>query len=147
MSDCVIGKDISEGFSIEEALKRLNETRQKNIEEFGYFAEFVVGGDTVNYHTHGVLENFDHPDFQIVLNIDPKTANWIFHDMVEKIKSGDRFEPGKVYSGILGNGYNIAVTPAMESNRDVLRVILPDDSGSLESSEKDYALQLENLGF
>ncbi|MFX1704982.1 DUF4262 domain-containing protein [Chitinophaga sp. CC14] len=94
----------------------------------------------INIHTHGIQENFNHPDLQICFDINLELALNIFDRMVENIKSGAKYEPDKSYNDVLANGYNILIITAAEGVRRVLRIILPDASGGLNNP--DYVRQI-----
>lgn len=77
-----------------------NEKWEKQmIEEYGWYMDIIYAEeyDQIHsiYHTHGVKENFNHIDFQIVLNIDPEVANGIFFNLIEDIRNGKIFEEDK----------------------------------------------------
>ncbi|MFX1704980.1 DUF4262 domain-containing protein [Chitinophaga sp. CC14] len=94
----------------------------------------------INIHTHGLSTNFNHRDIQICLPIRPELASSILAQMVENIKAGTKYEPGNSYEGVLSGGYKIGIINSVESGRAVLRVIIPDENGTLEDPR--YANQL-----
>lgn len=126
---------------------------KKMLKKFGWYMDVILAEEYddihANYHTHGIKENFQHLDFQIVLDIDPEIANDIFFTLVDEVKKGTRYEEGKIYTGIITD-LNIAFKQYKEMNRDVLRVLLPDEDGKLPiESECDnyYKHQLEDYDF
>jgi hypothetical protein len=52
--------------------------------------------------------------------------------LVGQIKDGKVFEVGTSYPDILGNGYLLEFLHAKESNREVLRLLIPDKNGQFE---------------
>jgi hypothetical protein len=92
-------------------------------------------GGFINAHTHE-MEEFGgmHPDFQIVLPLNPKMVSAILSNAVEWAM--DRVEP--IEENVFYD--DIVLTPVkfvkrQESGREVLRMILPDQDGRFESSE------------
>ena len=100
----------------------------KLIKKYGWVCHMVVG----NTHTHGLLEEFQHPDLQCVLNIEPSTIHAIFCKIVKRISEGDDFQSGIRYKKII-NTFDVIFIDAVDDGRDVLRLIFPDATGSLEA--------------
>jgi Domain of unknown function (DUF4262) len=131
-----------------------NEQWEKQmIEEYGWYMDAIFAEEYddihANYHTHGVQENFNHMDFQIVLNMDPEIANDIFFTLIDEISSGTRFEEGNEYSDII-EGFKVTFKQYKEMGRDVLRVLLPDEDGVLpieENCDQYYKSQLDDYDF
>lgn len=125
---------------IEQRLREMNLAHAEMIKEYGFYTH-VVGSDSdypfgFNMHTHGLPDSFDHPDLQIVYPIHPPMLNGFLHVLVDWIKKGNTIEAGKNYDFILDK-YDVLFTWATENERDVLRMILPDAQGNLESSKID----------
>jgi len=114
----------------------VHEKETAMLQKHGWFVHFVPGSDVpygLNIHTHGLLEIFEHPDLQICMAMDPQTAHGILADIIEdKIKKGEKFEAGKKYEKIIGNGYNVLFLNASEGDRTVLRMIFPDKDGGFD---------------
>ncbi|HYE68407.1 MAG TPA: DUF4262 domain-containing protein [Anaerovoracaceae bacterium] len=112
--------------------------------KYGYVIHLVVGDtsspNNTNYHTHGLPEKCGHADLQICLNIKPELAQDILNGAVELIEEGQKFEAGKEYDRVLGGGYKVKFIEAMESNRPVLRLVIPNPEGKFTGSP--YADQL-----
>lgn len=53
------------------------------------------------FHTHGLKENFNHSDIQVVLPVDSQTIHPILIMMVEQVKEGKVFETDKKDSQVL----------------------------------------------
>ena len=109
------------------------EQEKRAMEEHGWIVHVVKDDSPTGYnaHTHGFDETLKHPDFQIVLPMPPKTAQGIFVDIFEQIKAGKKFPLARPVSGILRDGYKAMFVVAKESDREVWRVILPDNDGNL----------------
>lgn len=127
--------------------------QKEMLEEYGWYLDVVLAEEYdeihANYHTHGVQENFNHKDFQIVLNMDPEMAHQIFIDLINDISNGKSFVEGVKYPGII-EGFNVAFKEYKEMNREVLRVLLPDRNGILpteKNCEEYYTFQLDNYDF
>ena len=123
------------------------------LEEYGWYMDIVPAEEYdevhANYHTHGVQENFNHMDFQIVLDMDPEIAHQIFVDLIIDVSNGKSFIEGKEYPDIIV-GFNVAFKEYKEMKREVLRVLLPDRNGALpteEICEEYYKIQLDNYNF
>lgn len=123
--------------------QKIMKNRQKMMEKYGWVVDFVFDGEKtkcdtgtgIDAHTHGLLENFDHTDLQIVLPLEADTAHSILYTAVERIKKGEKFHAGGLYSDILSGGYKVTFINAKQGDRDVLRMILPDEDGNLEMDE------------
>lgn len=127
--------------------ERHDDMAKKGMEKFGFYIHVVPKGDDqsptgFNAHSHGLSESFKHLDIQIVVPLPKKIALGVFHSVVDLIREGARFKVGKRYSNIILN-YDVMFIPAIECNRKVLRMILPDPQGNLlkEDINDKYALQ------
>jgi hypothetical protein len=113
-------------------IKRWQQVRKDKL---GWIGDYIFGCDDmpygINAHTHGLAENFDHLDLQVVLDINDRMINNIFTTCADRIKEGETFEPGVPYAGVL-RGYMVTFAKAKEDDREVLRVILPDKDGNLD---------------
>lgn len=92
-----------------------------------------------NTHTHGLSKTFSHPDFQMVLPIDPKITQQLFNILVELVKNGETFEEGKDYENVIEN-FSVQFKEFREDNRKVLRMILPDENGKMPNDIECDAL-------
>lgn len=122
------------------------EKEQMMLKEHGFFVHLVFDDKDIatgaNIHTHGFPETLDHPDIQIVLSLPLRTVGSIVHTVYNWIKEGNKIELEKAYDNIL-QGYNVQYAWAVENDRDVLRMILPDKSGETmkELMKKPYTNQ------
>lgn len=100
-------------------------------DNFNWIVHHVFGyddaGNFANNHTHG-MEQYNHFDFQLVLNIDPKMAAAILNNLGIRVRDGDKFEPGSMVENIITH-YAVRLDLKTEGIRPVLRVILPDPNG------------------
>lgn len=108
----------------------------KQLQEYGWYAHFVPEDpdfpNHINYHTHGLLENFGHPDLQICFPVSTEVAHGIFSEIVDVIKSGGQFQAGNKYAGILAGDFIIELIHAVECGRMILRIVFPNKSGTYE---------------
>ena len=88
---------------------------------------------TANFHTHG-LEQYNHPDFQIVLDYDLETATAILNFLGASVRDGEKFKAGDYVKGIFRYG-DARLEMFEESGRDVLRVIVPDPNNLFPDEE------------
>jgi hypothetical protein len=119
------------------------------IEKFGWFAHYVGEGykhQMVNIHTHGIKEKWNHLDLQIVVPLPNKMANEILHNLTNQIKNGKVFLPGERDYSLLGE-YPITFKAGFtETDRPILRVILPDPNGCVDNGIMKHPFGLQYLG-
>ncbi len=117
------------------------------MDKHGWYVHFII--DEVrtpcntNYHTHGLMQTFNHPDMQICLPIDRRVAQAIFNNIVDEIAKGNKFLPDLTYLGLVNGEYAIRFATAQEGGRRILRVLIPDEKGTLKSHP--YNLQISQL--
>lgn len=119
--------------------------QEEFLKQHGWYTHFVFGdinNKTINVHTHG-LENFQHENFQIVLNLPQAVCQNILKNFVDRVKDGEKFKSDDVVENIIKSPYKVRLTTAVESGRNVLRIILPDKDGNLsqETQEPPYDMQ------
>lgn len=148
---CSICKARASGLSPQEALDWHRKWADDMMQKHGWYVHFVAPDDGptgANYHTHGLQESFEHPDLQIVLNIPEKVAHNLFHNAVDRIKAGEKFQAGQRAGQICGGGYEVKFVEAHEGDRTVLRMILPDVDHHLDDTEEmvpDFRKQYADL--
>lgn len=106
--------------------------------KYGFIMHLVQdakGVNSYNLHTHGLKHGYNHPDFQIVMKMPPEVGGSLMHLMVKKVVEGAVFTVDTEYSDILSDGYKVKFIKAIENDREVLRLILPDKMGELEESK------------
>lgn len=77
-----------------------------------------------NAHTHG-MENYNHLDFQVVLNLGPKEVGRILNTLGLRVQAGEKFKDGDMVKGIYED-CDVRLTAFAEADRKVLRVVIPD---------------------
>lgn len=113
----------------EKRFEVIQERLREHYEKEGWYLHSTTSknGQFVNHHTHGLQENFGHPDLQIVLHYHPQQIYQFFHYFSSLIKQGTVFEAGKEYHDTLT--YPIRFESFTEGERNVLRVIFCDKEG------------------
>lgn len=136
-----------------QAIQAIQERERELLQEHGWIVHYVFETEEsslnglANIHTHGLAENFGHPDIQVVLPISPETIHPVLHGLVHDIKEGKVFPANERSSEVL-QGMDVFFAPYMENDREVLRMYLPDPNGLLpfeEDCEEIYARQTEQL--
>ena len=98
---------------------------------------------TCNAHTHG-MEKYNHPDFQLVLNLPPEDIGYVLNTLGLRVQAGERFKHGDIVSGIFLD-CPVRLEEYEETGRKVLRVMIPDKYNRFpddESCMETYRLQL-----
>lgn len=133
-----------EGFECEackNGIGALEEKQKKLLKNPGWYAHYVPGSPDVpfgmNVHTHGLKENFKHPDLQICIGMDQHTCHHILTNAVNEIKKGKKFEAGEKYDELIESSpaykdlkLKVLFLEAEECGRKVLRLIFPEKDGS-----------------
>ena len=123
--------------------------QDENLEKFGFYVHYVSGDMTTptgtNYHTHGLAERFEHPDIQIIIPLDPRTAHTILHGIVDSIRDGKRYRPQVLYRKIVQK-FPVKFINAVEGERQVLRMILPEPSGAVSEKKMTNELYKKQYG-
>ena len=106
------------------------------MKRFGWYIHFVPNDkefpNDINFHTHGIAESFGHPDLQICFPLPQQVAHQILHHIVDEIKQGKTFEPGRKYGSIIAGNLNVEFIDAMEFDRPVFRIVFPNKEGNYE---------------
>lgn len=115
---------------------QLLQKEKDGLKKFGFYTHYVFdneGSELVNCHTHGIKENFDHPDLQFVLPFDPNLYSNLFHGIVNDIlKKGEKLQNN--LDKVIKN-FNIQIKEVKEDDRFVIRIILPDPNGKFPMDE------------
>ena len=116
----------------------------ESVERVGWYGHLVNGGGLTGFdaHTHGLEEKYNHPNFQILISLPKNTVQSIFWGFVDRIKEGERFEHGGMYSKIIKN-FPVQLAWARESGRRVLRIILPDPQGCIDRKKMTNGFDLQ----
>lgn len=139
-----------EGFECEscrDGIEAVQEKEKRLLKDPGWITHFV-GDATPNIHTHGLVEKFGHPDFQICVGMPPKHAHTFFTIAIENIKLGASYEANQRYDDIIspapdyaGMKYEVLFLEAEEGGRKVLRMIFPEKDGSFIGKMSDGQMQ------
>ncbi len=126
-----------DGDTIEERMQQMREWHAQQLVKHGWYTHMTFpedGGTYWNIHTHGMSENFNHPDLQLVIGLPEHTTNGILHNFADRIKAGEKFKAGDRVSKIVGK-YDVLLVEREECGRKVLRIILPDPKGCLDEQQ------------
>lgn len=110
----------------------------EKMAKYGWIVHFTT--DQSDIHTHGLVEKYNHPDLQIAFPLPPQIAHQLLHNTVKRIEKGEKFEIGEDYSEIAGQGYKVRFVQAIESDRVVLRMIIPPANGELDRHKMNSEL-------
>lgn len=117
------------------------------IKQYGWMAHYVPDEELpMNIHTHGLKENFNHTDIQIVMRFRPEVAQTLLHLIVREIEAGKKYETGQLYDDLFNMPFEFK--KAMECDRLVLRMIIPDPNGFFPNDpnvEEEYKKQYMNI--
>lgn len=126
------------------------------IEKSGFYVHLVPNDSDYptkfNAHTHGLnhLKVKDkiikHHDLQMVCPVPDGLIMYVFHAVVALIKEGNVFKDGDISNEVLED-MPIKFVTARECDRDVLRIIMPDEKGCVERGEMTapYSKQYDDL--
>lgn len=136
---------------MKDKLKELKEKEEQLMMKHGFVIHNVFPSSDEDvlwsHHTHGLKENFNHMDLEIVLPIDPVIAYSVINGMVEQIREGETFEDKLVSDRVIQN-YDVQLVRVNADDRELLRIVLPDVNGKFPS-DKDcadiYKNQLDDI--
>ncbi len=110
------------------------------MRESGWTCHSVLGLGT---HTHGLPALCGRPDLEITLPIHPRHAADVLAGIVEAFRrgpsAGGPLPLGVPVTGYIAGGLPVVFAPAIQGDRSVLRVILPDPCGRLDRAAMDPA--------
>ena len=113
------------GLSQEEALVLSQQLDAERLAHHGWVAHAITDAPLI--HTHGLPEQFDHPDLEIRLAVPPKQRYALLAPLVDAVKTGRRFHAGDEDPTIFA--VPVRFIACTESGRSVLRAIFPDPTG------------------
>ncbi|MNS48792.1 hypothetical protein D3C71_1358880 [compost metagenome] len=122
---------------------------RENMRKHGWYVHYVPEdnyGAGANVHTHGLPESFSHLDIQCTLPVRQDIIHTIFIELAERIKRGETFVVNQQYDDIIHH-FCVEFIPAVENDRTVLRLVLPDKEGRLPSDpacDPYYKRQYDN---
>ena len=116
------------------------------LDKHKYIVHYVIDCDLpykVDIHTHGLPENFNHPNIQIILPLDKDAAHGILNTVVNVLKDGGCFLPNKCYKKILKGAFEVKLVEANNHDEKVLRMIIPDtlNNTSFDKMNDEYKKQ------
>ena len=86
-----------------------------------------------NAHTHG-LSAFNHRDFQLVLDIEKSSTAFLLNRLAERVRDGESFSDGELVADVYPN-CKVKLALAKEANREVFRVLIPDENDKYPGDE------------
>ncbi|QIH33465.1 DUF4262 domain-containing protein [Sphingobacterium sp. DR205] len=135
-------------FYFDDPERKLDAWSKDMMDRHGWYVHFIpndnVFPNKINFHTHGLPESFGHPDLQICFPISTEGAHQILSYIIDRIKSGEQFEPNRQYEKIIGNNLTVEFIEAMECNRKLLRIVFPNKDGNYEGEV--FSAQFEYTG-
>lgn len=99
--------------------------------------------NTCNAHTHG-MQRYGHMDFQMVIQYSDDNICRILNTFGLWVQEGKKFKDGDVVSGIFED-CDVKLKEFLESDRKVLRIIIPDKNNVFPDEEgclSPYIFQL-----
>ena len=126
--------------------------QEEMIKKYGFVIHNVFPSEEdedilYSIHTHGLKENFNHMDLEVVLPMNPNIVAGIFHGMVDSIKDGETFEDKSTSDRVIQN-FDVQLVRVNDGARDLLRIVLPDENGKFPC-DKDcadiYKNQLDDI--
>lgn len=134
--NCAICLALKNGLTLEEALGRNKEWEDERLKNPGWFIHAIQGDSEYpfdcNFHTHGLQQNYEHLDLQIICPVDHRMIATVFTTLAGRIKDGEVFESGQIVDDVLGP-IPFKLEKVSEDDREVLRIIFPDKEGNVES--------------
>ena len=121
--------------------EKARQWEEKCMKSHGWYCHFIFDDKDSPYnrnvHSHGVLESFDHPDFQVMGAIHAETCHHIIAGVIDQVKDGKKFKSVDKLGNIVNDTMDILFIDAKECGRDVLRIILPDPDGNVDADKID----------
>jgi len=112
----------------------ISEENQKLLDKQGWFYDYEeIVSPLANIHTHGLAENLNHIDIQIVLKMDDEIIRMLLHSIIENIKGGYTYYEGRSTKVI--EDLEVEFKKFEEDGREVLRLIIPDQEGRFPNDE------------
>ena len=100
-----------------------------------------------NNHTHGMQEEYEHYDFQMLINLGANEISRLLNTISFRVQEGEIFKNGQMVSGLYED-CNIRLDLFRETGRDVLRLIIPDKDNRFPEDplcKKPYKYQTMRL--
>jgi hypothetical protein len=118
--------------------KELKDWQENMLLQYGWYT--LAEKDV--FHTHGIADKWGLPDLQIVVPMELEMANDIFFSIVSKIREGFEIKDGSEIECVI-KGYRIGVVSVFEQDRQVFRVIIPDECGHWKKDEINDTLRFQ----
>lgn len=105
---------------------------RKEAEEFDGLNPYLMDA-FADIHTHG-LDQHDHPELHIVLDITKEKAVPLLNSLGLRILDGERFDTPGIRNDVLAGGYDVELIK-MSDDDDNIYIILPDEHNHLPDNE------------
>lgn len=131
-----------EGITHDDAMHRLQIRDAHNLEQIGWVVHAIT--DLPTAHTHGLEENFGHPDFEVWLPVSPRQRYQLLAALAVAVKAGQRFQAGDEDRTVFS--VPVRFVKRTETGRTVLRAVFPDAAGKFPGDPgcaPGYAEQLQ----
>ena len=104
-------------------------------------------GGLIDCYSHGIEENLNHLDLQLVLPISMDHASAIINAIGLLIQEGRVFEPDVTYTDVLAKDVPMKFVQVKDNlnNRQLLRIVLPDEN--FKFPEDKGCMALYNLQY
>lgn len=125
-------------------LEGLAKAHNDLIAQYGWTAHYIVDARIPTGHTHGLQENFGHPDLQIVLPVQMEQLQEFLTVLAEAVVNGRIFDTLASHTKVFS--VPIRFIERAEGNRYVLRALFPDPRGRWPEDPEvlpGYKAQLE----
>ncbi len=122
-------------------IKQIKKQGEEMIRKYGWIIHHIIDNGS---HTHGLQENFNHPELEITLNLPADVSHNILTIIANNIKHGQKYNDGQKYHEIIEN---FPVSFHLTDN-NILRIILPDPNGLFpgdKGCQKPFSLQKSQL--
>lgn len=123
------------------------------MQKHGWYVHAVCDGDHdcpygQNMHTHGIPITFPGA-FDVQICLPPSIPRDVCHNFlssyVDLLRKGKRLRHGDAVEGII-KGHLVLFARAEEDDRELLRMILPDERGAFKKGEISGGLEEQWLG-
>lgn len=114
----------------EEADKHTHEM----MDQYGWIVHLITNAKNhykYDAHTHGLSDNFNHLDLQVVYPLPQDVLYSIILPIIRDIRAGKVFAENLIFRGYLKGEMPLTFHKTIETDREVLRLILPDKNANL----------------
>lgn len=100
------------------------------MKERDWIIHYVQNDDgTINAHTHGLKEQYNHKELQLALRYPMEDVCYILNSIGDKIATGNSYVAGEYLDFVYVDVLVRLDARKDDMGNDILRVIVPDDNG------------------